>query len=99
MPIKLPDTTVKQLHASIKRYFAEELDQEIGDLKAGLLLDYVLREIAPTVYNRAIADAQSYFQGRVADLEGVCYEREFAYWTPAPGGDRAGKGRGSGERR
>lgn len=97
MPIKLPDATVKQLQASIKRYFAEELDQDIGELKAGLLLDYVLREIAPTVYNRAIADAQSYFQGRVADLEGVCYEREFTYW--APPGDRGGRGNRKGEPR
>jgi hypothetical protein len=42
-----------------------------------------LKEIGAVVYNRAIADAQSYFQGRVADLEGVCYEKEFTYWAPA----------------
>jgi uncharacterized protein (DUF2164 family) len=76
-----PDTT-KQLHTSIKKYFAEHMDEEIGDLKAGMLLDYCLKEIAPTVYNRAIADAQAYFQGRVSDLEGVCYEPEFTYWVP-----------------
>ena len=43
----------------------------------------VLKEIAPTIYNRAIGDAQTYFQGRVADLEGVCHEKEFTYWTPS----------------
>lgn len=83
MAIKLPAETTKQLHASIKRYFAENLDQEIGDLKAGMLLDYCLKEIGPTIYNQAIGDAQTYFQGRVADLEGVCYEKEFTYWAPA----------------
>jgi uncharacterized protein (DUF2164 family) len=82
MPITLPQETTKQLHASIKRFFAEHLDEDIGDLKAGLVLEYCLKEIAPVVYNRAIADAQSYFQGRVADLEGVCYEPEFTYWAP-----------------
>jgi uncharacterized protein (DUF2164 family) len=46
-----------------------------------MLLDYVLKEIAPTVYNRAITDAQAYFQGRVADLDGVWFEKEFGYWT------------------
>ena len=70
----------KQLLASIKRYATENLDEEIGDLKAGLLLDYCLKEIGPSVYNQAIADAQSYFTGRVADLEGVCHEEEFGYW-------------------
>ena len=59
------------------------MDEEIGDLKAGLLLDYCLQEIGPAVYNQAIADAQSYFTGRVADLEGVCHEEEFGYWPKA----------------
>ena len=90
MAIKLSADITKQLQVSIKRYFAEHMDEDIGDLKAGLLLDYCLKEIAPVVYNRAIADAQAYFQARVADLEGVCYEPEFTYWTPTPG-DRGGK--------
>jgi uncharacterized protein (DUF2164 family) len=81
MAIMLSPETRKQLLASIKRYAAENLDDEIGDLKAGLLLDYCLQEIGPAVYNQAIADAQSYFTGRVADLEGVCHEEEFGYWS------------------
>ena len=81
MSITLPPDTVTRLHASLKRYVAENLDEEIGDLKAGLMLDFVLKEIAPSIYNQAIADAQTYFQARVADLEGVCFEDEFGYWT------------------
>ena len=80
MPIKLSPETTKRLIASIKRYAAENLDEEIGDLKAGLLLDYCLKEIGPSVYNQAITDAQAYFTGRVADLEGVCHEPEFGFW-------------------
>ena len=80
MPINLSADTTKRLIVSIKRYAAENLDEEIGDLKAGLLLDYVLKEIGPAIYNQAIADAQSYFTGRVADLDGVCHEPEFGYW-------------------
>jgi uncharacterized protein (DUF2164 family) len=89
MAIKLSPETTKQLLASIKRYVAENLDQEIGDLKAGLLLDYCLKEIGPTIYNQAIADAQSYLQERVVDLESVCYQKEFSYWAPPPA-DRGG---------
>jgi uncharacterized protein (DUF2164 family) len=80
MAITLSPEIRKQLLASIKRYAAENMDDEIGDLKAGLLLDYCLQEIGPAVYNQAIADAQSYFTARVADLEGVCHEEEFGYW-------------------
>jgi hypothetical protein len=55
-----------------------------------LLLDFCVREIGPAVYNQAIADAQAYFQGRVADLEGVCYEPEFVYWGAVADGGRPG---------
>ena len=89
MPITLSPETTRLLHASVKRYLAENLDQDVGDLKAGLFLDFCLKEIGPVVYNRAIADAQAYFQARVTDLEGVCYEREFTSW--APGSPRRGK--------
>jgi uncharacterized protein (DUF2164 family) len=80
MAIKLSAEIRKQLLTSIKRYAVENLDEELGDLKAALLLDYCLKEIGPAVYNQAIADAQSYFTDRVADLEGVCHEEEFTYW-------------------
>jgi uncharacterized protein (DUF2164 family) len=87
--IELPKEAKRELIASIKRYCRErmELDEEVGDLKAELLLDFCLREICPTVYNRAIRDAQAYFHDRVADLEGSCFEPEQMYWeqrSPAP---------------
>ena len=80
MAIRIPPETRKRLIASLTCYAAENLDEELGDLKAGLLLDYCLTEIGPCVYNQAIADAQSYFTDRVADREGVCHEEEFGYW-------------------
>ena len=86
MAITLSPETKKQLQASIKRYFLEHLDEDIGELKAGLFLDYCLKEIGPVVYNKAIADAQAYFQERAVDLEGVCYEKEFAFWAPKSSG-------------
>ncbi len=84
MAITLAPESKRLALASIQRYFAENWDQEIGDLKAGLLLDYVLAEIGPAIYNKAIGDAQVWFRDRVADLEGACYEKEFTYWPPSP---------------
>jgi uncharacterized protein (DUF2164 family) len=80
MAVRLADETEKRLVASIKRFFEEEMDEQIGDLKALRVLDFCLREIAPSVYNQAIADAQGYFTDRVADLSGSKYEAEFDYW-------------------
>jgi uncharacterized protein (DUF2164 family) len=83
MPIQLTPEVTTQLLASIKRFAAEHLDEEIGDLKATLLLEFCLREVGPSIYNHAIADAQKYFQERSLDLEGVCYEKEFGFWQGA----------------
>ncbi len=80
MAIKLSKEVEKRLVASIKRYFAENMEDEIGDLKARLLLDYCLREIGPSIYNQAIADAQAHLQERVSELDNSCYRPEFGYW-------------------
>lgn len=82
MPVDIvltPDVK-KQLLASIRRYAAEEMDLDIGDLKAGSLLDYVLKEIGPSIYNQAILDAQTYFQERALDLESIFTQKELGYW-------------------
>lgn len=90
MTIALSDAAKKQSIASIKRYFAEELDQDIGELKAGLVLEFILKEIGPSIYNGAISDAQTYLRDRIADLEAVCAAPEFGFW-PSSSVRRAGK--------
>lgn len=89
MPITLSPDQTKQLQASIKRYVAENLDEEIGDLKAALFLEFCVAEVGAVVYNQAITDAQAYFQERANDLEGVCHMPEFGYWKKAPGKGKA----------
>ena len=80
MAISLTKEAKKQAIQSIKKYIAENFEEEIGDLKADLLLDFFLKEIGPTIYNHAISDAQAYLQDKVVDLDGSCYEPEFGYW-------------------
>jgi uncharacterized protein (DUF2164 family) len=79
-PIELPPAARTRGIASIRRYFSEELDQEIGELKAGLLFDYFVTDIGPTIYNQAISDARAFFEERSADLAAVCYQAEFTFW-------------------
>ena len=81
MAIELPDETQKQIVLSIKRFFQETMEEDFGDLKANQVLEFCLEEIGPTIYNQAISDAHTYFQGKVEDLEGSCWEPEFAYWA------------------
>jgi uncharacterized protein (DUF2164 family) len=80
MAINLGRDAETYLVGSIKRFFAEDMDDEIGDLKAMRVLEFCLREIGPTIYNQAIADAQVYFQDKVSDLSGARYEPELGFW-------------------
>ncbi len=76
-PITLPDDARASAVGALKIYLAENLDEDVGDLKTGLLLDFILEELGPSIYNQAIADARAYFEERTADLAAVCYRVEF----------------------
>jgi uncharacterized protein (DUF2164 family) len=78
-----PDARTKAL-ASLRRYFSEELEHELGELPAQLFLDFVLEEIGPSVYNAAITDAQTYVRDRVAELEDALHAPEFPHWQRGP---------------
>jgi uncharacterized protein (DUF2164 family) len=65
---------------SIQRYFEENMTEPIGELSAGLLLNFIVEEIGPVIYNGAIRDAQGKMQQRVTDLDGELYADEFQYW-------------------
>jgi len=78
--IELPQQTRAEAIASIQRYFEANLPEPIGDLPASLLLNFILEEIGPVIYNRAIADSQARLTQRVADLSGELYAHEFQYW-------------------
>ncbi len=73
---------------SLRRFFAEQFDQELNDLQASLLLDYIMKEIAPFAYNSGVEDARAYLASRVDDLPGVCFAQGLTYWETTPGAAR-----------
>lgn len=81
MAINLSNESRLDLVKSIKRFFRERLDQDIGDLKADLVLDFAMREIGPTIYNQALRDAQAWLGERLEDLEASCHKAEMGYWS------------------
>ncbi len=66
--------------ASLRRYFDENMPEPIGELPAGMLLDYFLEELGPVIYNGAIAEAQTRMLRHLGDLTGDLYEKPFSYW-------------------
>jgi uncharacterized protein (DUF2164 family) len=70
--------------ASIQRYFEENMPEPVGELPAGLLLNFFLEEVGPAIYNRAIADAQARMAQRVSDLSANFTRTSFSIgrrWT------------------
>ncbi len=78
--MELPKHVRADAIASIQRYFEENLPEPIGELPAGLLLDYFMEEIGPVIYNRAVADAQARLLLRVGDLSGELFADPLQYW-------------------
>ncbi len=75
--ITLDEPLRKQAVASLRSYSAENFDEELSDLKATLLLDHVLADIGPAIYNQALADAKAYIEERAADLDASLQKAEF----------------------
>lgn len=80
MSIELPEDARSEAIASIQRYFDANMEEPIGNVAAGALLGFFLEEIAPAIYNKAIADAQESMQARIVDLDIDLQEEPFQYW-------------------
>ena len=81
MALELTPQEFEQITPSLQKYFREELDQELSEMKARFLLEYFQKEIAPLAYNRGVKDAEQYFRTKTEDLTGICYEDPLTYWT------------------
>lgn len=66
--IELDKVVQQELLRGIRKFFLEERDEEISDFQAANLLDVLLREAGPYIYNQAIADAQALMSRKSEDL-------------------------------
>jgi uncharacterized protein (DUF2164 family) len=80
MTIEISKELRTQAISSIERYFSENMEEKIGNIAAGALLGFFLDEIAPVVYNKAVADVQERLQARVMEIDIEVHEDEFQYW-------------------
>ena len=52
----------------IRRYFADELDLEIGGLQAEMVLDFISATLGPVFYNRGLIDAEAALMKKMDDF-------------------------------
>lgn len=80
MAIELSTEAKQEAIASLQQYFKENLEEELGNIKANALLVFILEEIGPCLYNKSVADAQERMQMRISELDSEVFEPEFQYW-------------------
>ncbi len=52
----------------IKSYFLNEREETLGDLGAGLILDFILEKLAPEFYNQGVYDSHKYMEAASEEL-------------------------------
>ena len=80
MTIEISKEARKEAITSIERYFQENMEERIGNIAAGALLGFFLKEIGPLVYNKAVAEVQERLQSRISEIDIEVHEDEFQYW-------------------
>lgn len=74
MRIRLSDDRRALMLRALRAFFEDELDLELGDLRAARILDFFVRELGPPVYNQAIQDARAFLHDKLDLLEAEFFE-------------------------
>lgn len=80
VPIKLPKEEKDQIIASVQHYFEEERSETIGNLAAEQLVDFLVQQLGPYIYNKAISDARQMLVQKLTSID----EELYALEKPAP---------------
>ena len=64
--------------ARLRAYFRDELDHDLAQLPAEMLLDFIGRELGVVFYNRGVYDAQAVVRAKADDVVEALYALERA---------------------
>jgi uncharacterized protein (DUF2164 family) len=73
IPIKLPKEQKEQIAANLQSYFELERSETLGNLEAEQLIDFMIQQLGPYLYNKAIEDARQMLLEKMAGLEEELY--------------------------
>jgi uncharacterized protein (DUF2164 family) len=66
--IKLSREKRDDMIFAIKSYYLKEREEEIGDLAASLILEFIIEKLAPEFYNQGVYDSYKYMEDKIEDL-------------------------------
>ena len=74
--MKLPNEKKEALVEHIQHFFEEEGLEEIGRFQAERLIEEMIKELGPHIYNQAIRDARKLVADKLTNLEEDLYVLE-----------------------
>lgn len=69
LTMKIPREQKAVIIKNVQVYFEEERSENIGELGADLLVDFMMKELAPYIYNQAIEDARRLVVEKMSQIE------------------------------
>ena len=60
-----------EMIGQIKQFFQTERDEEIGELAASAVLDFMLEKLGNELYNEGVKDSYSYMNDKIIDVLGI----------------------------
>ena len=69
-PLTLSDARREALAGHLRRLFAESFDEDLSGFRADAIIDLMLTQLGPAVYNQAVEDVRAHLQGKLDDLAG-----------------------------
>lgn len=76
MSIKLPKEQKAEIINNIQAYFEEERSESIGELGADQLIDFMIQELGPHIYNKAIEDSRKLITEKMNQIDDELYTLE-----------------------
>ncbi|WP_078410184.1 DUF2164 domain-containing protein [Priestia abyssalis] len=76
MFIKFSQEQKNRMIADIQRFFEEERGEEIGELAAESVLEFVKEHLGPHFYNQAIKDTKELIEQKMLSIEEDLYALE-----------------------
>ena len=74
--IKFSADDKERIVSKIKKYFSDELEQEIGGFDAEFLMEFFAKEIGPYFYNQGLSDAGVLLNERAEETNYLIQELE-----------------------
>ena len=74
--IKLDQHQKSEAIDKLRKFFDNEMHQEIGQFEAEFLLDFFSKEVGSYFYNQGLQDAGKVFESKLEDVQQHLYELE-----------------------